>query len=169
MSLKYLTWTLLIAACGLQAYLVHNGSSYFIDLETVVLPFWLHNFSRHLLEHYLGLPFYIIAVLTLTLPLLTTILSWVFLGLRRKSGWNLALVVDLYFALPSLALISMNLIENIRYHHARIQNNPEVLLLCLASLHILILCSPPIRTLISPHPVPRLPSEDSILPITSAR
>ena len=168
MSNRYLAWTLLIAACGLQAYLVAKGSNYFGDLETIALPFWLASFSKYLFEHYLGLPFYILVILTLALPVLTTILSWVLLGLKRKSGWNLALAVDGFFALPSFALLSINLIYVLRHPHTKLPNNPENLLFSIALLHILIFCSPPIRTLIFPSPAPqaRLVTDPSI---TSAR
>ena len=166
MSNRYLAWTLIVVACGLQAYLVSRGSTYFIDLETVFLPFSLTSFSSYLLEHHLFLPCLIVSIV---LPVLSTILSWVFLGLRRKPGWNLALVVDLYFALPSLALVSINLVENLRYHHFGLQNNPEVLLLLLSSLHNLILCSPPVRALIFSRPAPQDSDNELILPITSAR
>ena len=163
---RYLAWVLLVLACGLQAYLVARGSTYFGDLETVVLPFSLTSFSSYLLEHHLFLPCLIVSIV---LPVLSTILSWVFLGLRRKPGWNLALVIDLYFALPSFALVSINLVENLKYHHAGLQNNPEVLLLFLASLHILILCSPPVRALIFSCPAPQDSDNKLTLPITSAR
>ncbi len=168
MSNRYLAWMLLVVACGLQAYLVAKGTTYFGDLETVVLPFWLHSVSIYLFELYLR--FYpSVIILTLALPVVSTILSWVFLGLGRKPGWNLALVVDLYFALPSFALITINLIENLKYHHLGLQNNPEVFLLFLALLHVLLLCSPPVRALIFPRPAPQDTDNELTLPITSAR
>ena len=163
MSHRFLAWTTLSAACGLHIYLVAKGCILFLELDAVLLPMWLHSFSSYLFAHYLLLPYYF-PIFIIALLGLATILGCAFLGFRRKSGWTLALVVDLCLALPSLALIGM-----FKYHHATLQNSPEILLFFLASLHILVLCSPPVRTLIFPKPETQDINHESFLPITSAR
>ncbi len=163
MTHRVLAWTILCAACGLHLYLVARGCILFLELDAVLLPFWLHSFSSYLFAHFLSLPYYY-PIFIIALLALATVLACVFLGFRRQAGWTLAFVVDLCFALPSLALIIL-----FNYHHAKLQNSPEIVLFFLALLHMLILGSPPIRTLIFPGPATQDFHQESTLPITSAR